>query len=337
MQWTLSDEQRDYQAALRSWLTRTAAPASVRGWLDAGDTTSFGQRFEADGWAGVGIPEELGGQGGGLVELAITAEELGRVSAPSAGWLAGVLTAPVGGGVLALPAEAVPHLVAPCTGGNPVARVPRVLAGDVATSFLRPTVVDGMTALRRVAAAHVETIPRHLLDRSRSAADVTFADAPTEHVECPDVTAYLLQASARAAVLVAADALGASQQMLDLCVAYAGHRTAFGVTIGSFQAVKHAAAEMLVDVEAARSAVYYAAASVEAQLVDHLLHAAATKAQVTARAARAADVALTLHGAIGYTWEHDLQLSYQRARLDAVLAGTPEQWNEVVADGLALV
>ena len=66
------------------------------------------------------------------------------------------------------------------------------------------------------------------------------------------------------------------------------------------------------------------------------MHAAAAKSQVTSTAAHAADDALTLHGAIGFTWEHDLQLFYKRARLDAVLGGSPDAWADVVAEGLAL-
>jgi alkylation response protein AidB-like acyl-CoA dehydrogenase len=128
--------------------------------------------------------------------------------------------------------------------------------------------------------------------------------------------------------------------MLDLAVEYAGQRHQFGVPIGSFQAVKHAAATMLVGIEAARSIVYFAAASVDAPAdrrdPQWLLHAAAAKAQVTAEAARAADSALTLHGAVGYTWEHDLQLSYKRAKLDEALFGAPEAWNRLIADGLSL-
>ena len=107
--------------------------------------------------------------------------------------------------------------------------------------------------------------------------------------------------------------------------------------IGSFQAVKHAAASMLVEVEAARSAVYFAAASVDAGGPQSALHAAAVKAQVTAAGARVADSALTLHGAIGYTWEHDLHLFYKRAKLDEYLYGAPAAWNERIADGLRLI
>jgi alkylation response protein AidB-like acyl-CoA dehydrogenase len=98
--------------------------------------------------------------------------------------------------------------------------------------------------------------------------------------------------------------------------------------------VKHAAAQMLVQVESARSIVYLAAASVQAGHPDAHLHAAAAKAQVTAEAA---DTALTLHGAIGYTWEYDLQLYYKRAKLDRVLYGAPSAWNERLAAALDLV
>src|SRR5262249_10252426 len=147
----------------------------------------------------------------------------------------------------------------------------------------------------------------------------------------------LAGAAARAGVLVAADALGASARMLELAVEYGKQRHQFGRPIGSFQAVKHAAATMLVDVEAARSVVYFAAASVAGGDAAARLHAAAAKAQVTAAGARDADSALTLHGAIGYTWEHDLHLYYKRAKLDEQLCGNPDAWNELIADGLALV
>ena len=212
--------------------------------------------------------------------------------------------------------------------------MPRVLADDTTTWF----VVPGERELRLVEASGpgVTRTRRKLLDRSRSVADVTLDRAPSRRLGVPDPGEVLLQAPARAAVLVAADALGASAKMLDLAVAYSRQRHQFGVPIGSFQAVKHAAATMLVGVEAARSAVYFAAASVDAGGPEALLHAAAVKAQVTGEGSRAADSALTLHGAIGYTWEYDLQLFYKRARLDEKLAGSPEWWNERIADGRAL-
>ena len=144
--------------------------------------------------------------------------------------------------------------------------------------------------------------------------------------------------AARSAVLTAADSLGAATRMLELSVTYSKQRHQFGVPIGSFQAVQHAAATILVDVEAARSAVYYAADSVDAGAPDADLHSPRrSKAQVTDSAVRAADSALTLHGAIGYTWEHDLHLFYKRSTLNQALFGTPKQWNDVIADRLELV
>jgi alkylation response protein AidB-like acyl-CoA dehydrogenase len=355
VEWKLSAEQDAYQEAFRDWLSGIAPPQAVRHWLDEADATAFESRFVADGWAGVGLPERLGGQGGGLIELALTAEELARTAAPSAAWLATVLAVPalaeqagLGEAALAgqtaaflVPAEIVPDQATPLTAdaaGVLTGAVPRVLAGDCAAWFVVPAGKGDARELRLVdaSAAGVSRTRRHLLDRSRSAADVTLDRVPSARLTA-DGAAVLRRASARAAVLVAADSLGAAERMLDLSVQYSRQRRQFGVPIGSFQAVKHAAATIEVGIEAARSAVHFAAASVDAGDPQSRLHAAAVKAQVTAEGARAADSALTMHGAIGYTWEYDLHLFYKRAMLDRELCGAPWAWNELIADGLALV
>ena len=355
MLWKLTDEQEAYQEALHGWLSSVADPAQVREWLDKGDLATFEERFVADGLAGVGFPEELGGQGAGMVELALTAEHLGRSAAPSAAWLATVLAAPALEGrpdlaeaalagrpvTLGVPADVMPD-AAPVLDiddeGRVSGSVPRVLGADLATHLLVVVDQGGSRELRLVATdcEGFGAAPHPLLDRSRSVADVRLWSAASERLDL-DVDAFLEEAAARAAVLVAADSLGATHRMLDLAVEYSLQRRQFGVLIGSFQAVKHAAATILVGVEAARSLVYYAAASVEAGDDQRLLHAAAAKAQVTAEGTRAADSALTMHGAIGYTWEHDLHLFYKRARLDEHLFGTPASWNERIADHLELV
>jgi alkylation response protein AidB-like acyl-CoA dehydrogenase len=314
--WPVSEEQESYREALRGWLADVAPPGTVRAWLDAGDATEFERRFAGGGWAGVGLPENLGGQGGGLTELALTAEELARAAAPSAAWLATVLAAPALAGR--------PGLVAAALGGETAALL---IPAEAVPDCVPGLAVDGSGAV-------TGSVPR-VLDRTRSAADVVLDRAGSQPLPA-DADALLRDASARAAVLVAADSLGAAGRMLDLAVQYSTQRHQFGVPIGSFQAVKHAAATILVGVEAARSAVYFAAASVDAGDPQALLHAAAAKAQVTADGARAADGALTMHGAIGYTWEHDLQLFYKRAKLDEQLYGPPAAWNDLIADGLAL-
>ncbi len=354
MDWKLSAEQEAYQEAFRGWLSDIAPPPAVRRWLDEADASDFESRFAAGGWAGVGLPEDVGGQGGGLIELALTAEELARTAVPSSAWLTSVLAVPALGGqpgladaVLAgetaaflASAEAVPDQAAPLTtdvDGTLAGTVPRVLAGDSAAWFVVPVGPGVAQELRLVdgSVPGVSRTRRHLLDRSRSAADVTLDRVPSVRLAA-DAAAVLTQASSRAAVLVAADSLGATERMLDLAVEYSKQRRQFGVPVGSFQAVKHAAAAIEVGVEAARSAVYFAAASVDAGESQSMLHAAAVKAQVTAQGARAAESALTMHGAIGYTWEYDLQLFFKRARLDRELYGTPAAWNERIADGLAL-
>ncbi|SNQ47719.1 Acyl-CoA dehydrogenase [Frankia canadensis] len=359
MQWSLSEEQTAYRKALRDWLGDVAPPDVARSWLDAGDPATFTTRLRADGWSGVGVPEDVGGQGGGMVELALTAEELARHAVPSAAWLATMVILPVlaarpevlegavhgTGATLAVNAESIvseaPALTADAQ-GRVSGAVPRVLAAGEVGALVVPVAADEGLALFLVdpAGPGVRITPRSLLDRSRSVADVAFDCAPCTPLADPaDVRdqggtrpeELLADAAARAAVLVAADSLGTSERMLDMAVEYSLQRHQFGVPIGSFQAVKHAAATILVGSEAARSVVYFAAASVQGGDPWALAHAAAAKAQVTAEGARAADSALTMHGAIGYTWEHDLHLFYKRAKLDEFLYGSPTAWNEVLA------
>ncbi len=353
MRWQLSEEQEAYRQSFGAWLADVAPREAMRRWLGDGDAAEFAGRLVRDGWAGVGVPEALGGQGGGLVELALTAELLAGASAPSATWLATALAVPALGSAtdvaafegehvaLLCPADAIPGAGPRLTidrEGLLHGAVPRVLAGDLAARFV--AVVDGPDGSPRLrlasAGAGVRAQTRRLLDRSRSVADVVIEGAPSEPLDV-DAREFLAGCAARAAVLVAADSLGAMARMLDLAVGYSKQRHQFGVPIGSFQAVKHAAATILVEVEAARSAVYFAAASVDGGGPQSALHAAAVKAQVTAAGVRVADSALTLHGAIGYTWEHDLHLFYKRAKLDEYLYGGPTTWNERIAEGLNLV
>ncbi|HEY2195130.1 MAG TPA: acyl-CoA dehydrogenase family protein [Actinomycetospora sp.] len=355
MRWELSEEQADYRTVLGEWLGERCDAETLRAWLDAGDHATFEDRFVGEGWFAVGSSEELGGEGGGLIELAITAEELGRRAAPSSAWLGSMLALPA----LAAAPEAAKALLADgtttvlaCSADAIVGPAAGVTLAEDGLSGRIPTVLGAGRARRLVVPASsehgtslvlldvdqdgVEIRDRPLTDRSRVASDVLL-DRAQGTVLGGDASEALADAALRSAVLVAADGLGVMERMLDMTVEYAGQRHQFGVPIGSFQAVKHAAAEMLVKVEAARSLVFLAAAMVEAGRQEAPLHAAAAKAQVTAAASAAADSALTLHGAIGYTWEHELQIFYKRAKLDAPLFGSPAAWNERLADSLDLV
>jgi alkylation response protein AidB-like acyl-CoA dehydrogenase len=355
MRWGLSQEQEMFRDAFGEWLADVAPAQALRRWLAAGDVTPFEERLVSDGWLGAGSPEELGGQGGGLLDLAVAAEQLGYGAAPGGSWLAAVLAVPalaarpdLAAAVLGQGEFAALAVTAgqPPDDPGPVRYAGRVLHGTVrsvlgagrARHLIVPVWREGGCELFAVDAADgaVSRRGRKLLDRSRCAADVSLSGAPGQALDV-DGGQVLADAALRAAVLVAADSLGAAARMLELAVGYSKQRTQFGVPIGAFQAVKHAAATMLVAVESSRSIAYFAAASVDDGGGDRALHAAAAKAQVTAAAQQVADAALTIHGAIGYTWEHDLQLFYKRAKLNAPLFGPPEVWNERLAAGLPLL
>jgi alkylation response protein AidB-like acyl-CoA dehydrogenase len=354
MHWELSEEQELFVTSLREWIRERAQPSVVRDWLETGDYARFERLFLEEGWAGVGFDEDIGGQGGGVLELTLTARELGRAAVPSAGWLQSAIVAPVladevdvlqatveAGEVtaLAVRADRIPAATSVHARGDQLrGRIPCVLGGARARRFVVPVRHGDATHLWLVdgAAAGVGVHPRPLLDRSRDVADLSLDDVAAHRLNV-DARAAMGEMTSRAAVLVAADALGACERMLQLAVDYSKQRQQFGQPIGSFQAVKHAAAQMLVTVESSMSIAFYAAQSVEESLVECATHAAVAKAQVSGHAADLADSALTLHGAIGYTWEHDLQLFYKRAKLDRVLFGTPAAWNERIAEALPLV
>jgi alkylation response protein AidB-like acyl-CoA dehydrogenase len=345
----LSDEQQLYATALREWLAERASPQVVRGWLDTGDTESFERKFVEEGWGAVGFDEQIGGQGGGLLELALTARELGRATAPSSAWMQSALADPAlradpelaraaieaGASVaVAMAADRIPATSGSVrvVGGRVTGSVRCVLGAARAQRFVVWVNGSGGPALMVVDrdVDGVEVRPRVLLDRSREVADVVFRDAPARRLDASAEPTWA-SITTRAAVLTAADALGAAERMLALTVEYSKQRKQFGRPIGAFQAVKHTAAQMLVTAESSFSVTFYAAASGLA------IHAAVAKAQVCGPCAELADAALTVHGAIGYTWEHDLQLYYKRAKLDRVLFGTPTAWNDRIADSLPLL
>jgi alkylation response protein AidB-like acyl-CoA dehydrogenase len=354
MHWELSDEENLYAESLRDWLASRAGSEQVRSWFDADDHRTFDDTLAEDGWAGVGFDESRGGQGGGMLELALTARELGRAAAPSGRWLARAVADAVlpdeltrsaleGGELTAVavrcdripPTGPVVHLRDDTVSGE----VPCVLAAEDAARFVVPVHIAGGQRVvlvdRDSAGVHIR--PRPLLDRSRSAADVVFDNTPARDLGVDNNEATWRRVADRAGALVAADALGAAERMLEMTVEYARQRKQFGKPIAAFQAVKHAAAQMLVTVESSYSITLLAAASLQEAGPDAALHAAAAKAQVTGHCAELADSALTVHGAIGYTWEYDLQLFYKRAKLDRALFGNPEAWNERIASMLPLV
>ena len=338
---SLSDEQEFLREAVAGVVAREASFAAVREWTEAGDVAPADLLARRQGWAGIGLGEEAGGQGGGALELAVLAEQLGRGAVPWDATLAGCLALPLlaaagdGAAELAATTAEGPGAALLVDGRRPLAAPRAELSDDLLTAAARhvlgaagatrlvvPIVAGDSVELRAVDPAEpavtVTALP--LVDRTRALAAVSLTGAPSTPLGA--VPAATLEATASlAAVVVAADALGAAARLLEMTVEYVTERRQFGVAVGSFQAVKHAAAEMLVDVEACRSAVQFAAWAVDDGAADAAIHAAIAKSHVAAASSRVADRALFLHGAIGYTWEHDLQFLFKRVKSDALLFG----------------
>jgi alkylation response protein AidB-like acyl-CoA dehydrogenase len=174
------------------------------------------------------------------------------------------------------------------------------------------------------------------LDMTRKQAVLTFSRTPGRLVGPPGAAAEIVAQAIRGGVLaLAAEQVGGAQRCLDMAVAYAKVRHQFGRAIGSFQAIKHMCADMLLEVESARSAAYRAAWAAAEGAADLPLIASLAKAYCSEAYFHVAASNIQVHGGIGFTWEHDAHLYYRRARSAEVMLGTPASHREVAA-GLML-
>ncbi len=339
----ITDDHRELAGVARSFLDGRLAAA--RALLPSASGETPAEVLPADwpklaglGWLGLHVPEEYGGEGAGLPELAVVLEELGRVVAPGPFLptvLASAVIAETGSdeqrrellpGLVDGSVSAGAGLRGVADGGSVTDDL--VLGGGLADLLL--LVVDDDVLVFDATAAEV-TVPDGL-DHTRRCARVT---APVEAARARLVGAA---ASARrlARVLTAAEAAGIATACLEMALAYAKERTQFGRTIGTFQAVKHHAANMLLDAELATAAAWDAA---RAPLADPGAELAAAIAAVRAvpAAVRNAELNIQLLGGIGFTWEHDAHLFLRRAlTLDAYVRRTGDAALDVarlVAEG----
>ena len=172
------------------------------------------------------------------------------------------------------------------------------------------------------------------MDLTRKMAAVEFSGAEAQRLGTPeDAGPVLARVRHLAAIALAAEQVGGAQRMMELTVAYAKTRIQFGRTIGSFQAVKHRCAEMAVDVEAARSAAYYAIATAAHEPTRNALAIAASIAHSYCSEAftRVAADCIQVHGGIGFTWEHPAHLYYRRAKSSELLFGSPAAHRRALA------
>ena len=317
MRATFTDEQEALAQTARELASRGLADARLT--LDGSTPPDDLTRALTDGFAGVGVPEEAGGHGGGLVDLAILFEALGRSVAPTS-FVSHVLAVQVALGA-GLPVAAL------LRGRGAVADVVRddtaVAVRDAeGASHLVVVHDDGVQIV-----APGELRPRPALDTTRPLADVALPKGS----ERTDAGTGVL----RAAALVAAELVGVGRGALERAVDYAKQREQFGQPIGRFQGVAHQLADAFVELEAAWSLVLFACWAVDDGDASAAQAVSAAKAKAAAAGLFAAERGVQVHGGIGITWEADPHLFLRRALADGSWFGAAVEHR--VAVGRALV
>jgi alkylation response protein AidB-like acyl-CoA dehydrogenase len=317
----LSDDQRDAAAAARDFFTGSVPLSAARAALDGDGVPAPGRKALADiGFLGITVPESAGGAGGSVLDLAVVAEQGGAVLAgPSlvTAARAAVLLegAPDLAASLADGSAAVAVLDGPVTGS-----APSIDAAD-ATLFLG---LDGGALV----AGEGEVTPGRPLDATRGLARVRLT---SRRVLAEDAGGLWERARQVAAVVLAAEDLGAADRAVLMAVDYAQQREAFGRVIGSYQAVKHLLVDAWVGVDQLRSLVWWAAWAADSAPEELPLASAAAKAYAAEVFERAAETAVQVHGGIGFTWEHDAHLYWRRAKTDRLLLGDATEHLDAVA------
>jgi alkylation response protein AidB-like acyl-CoA dehydrogenase len=328
MNFDFSDDQQAIKRTAKELLAERYKSERVRELAEAGryDDATWRELAEL-GWPGIFIGEEHGGQGLGTVELVILMEELGYALAPlpflsnaaaglvleSAGsdeqkerWLPGIASGEARGTVGLLKDDGEAKLVPDADSAEVI-----LLLGH-----------DGARIVER---SQAEVEPVETMDATRRYARVRGGDAgePLEGDRIPGIS--------RMAAALAAELTGIAQRALEMSVEYARDRKQFGRPIGSYQAVSHRCAQMLLETEGARSASYYAAWAADAEPETLPLAACMAKAYASDAGWRVCTSALQVHGGIGFTWEHDLHFFLKRAKVDALLYGSAREHRDSVA------
>jgi alkylation response protein AidB-like acyl-CoA dehydrogenase len=366
MDFAFSADQELLRGAARAFLDERVTPAVVRAlWGDPrGESDELWKEMARLGWLGLALPEQHGGSALGMVESAIVLEEMGRVACPGpyletvvaaralevagslaqqARWLPAIAGGAARASVALLDAELDWRPEATATraerapGGFRLTGlkqwVPWAQAADVLLVPARGPeglvlflVEPGATGLAISPASSMDPGMRWStvrLDGVRVADGARLGDAG----DAAGVLADLLR---RGAVGAAAMMLGAARRCLDMSVEYAKVREQFGQPIGSFQAIRHRCAEMLLEVENAHAATYYAAWALDAAADDAALAASVAKAYVSDAARKVCGEAIQVHGGIGFTWEYDLHLYFKRAKTLETSWGDADYHRELI-------
>lgn len=306
MNFDLDQEHLDLADAARAFLSASASPAAARAMLDEGAGVQPGRaELVKSGFATITIPESAGGGGGSVLDLAVVAEQAGRVLA--------------GPSLVSFARAAV------LLSGDP--RLADLAGGDLAVAVVDGSgpVLDAVGAEAFLASRDGALVcgpgtvtAREPIDPTRGLGDVVLGE-PT--VLAPDATDRWRRAERVGRTILAAEGLGAAGRCLELGVEYAKQRHAFGRAIGSYQAVKHMLVDVYVEVEQLRSLVWWAAWAADHAPGEFPLASAAAKAASATTLEHAAEKMVQVHGGIGFTWEHDAHLYWRRSKVDRFLLG----------------
>ena len=364
MYFDLNDEQQAIKSTARDFLAARYRSERIRELVESehGFEQSDWQEMAELGWPGLALPEEWGGQGLGIVELAVLFEELGYALAPTpllSNTVTGLALAENGtdeqkerwlrplaeGQVRGTPALfdagspgslGIFTMEARADGDGIVLDGEKILVQDAATAdFLLVATRDGRRHLVEREAEGVTVTPERSIDLTRRLYSVRFdgvriAPEATLNGAQADYLPVLL----RACVAIAAESTGVAQRALEMAVEYAKDRQQFGRPIGAYQAVSHRCAQMLLETENARSAVYGAAWAADAEPESLPLAACMAKAYASDAGWRVPDAAIQVHGGIGFTWEHDLHFFLKRGRANAAMFGEAKWHRERVAEAV---
>jgi alkylation response protein AidB-like acyl-CoA dehydrogenase len=361
MQYTFTTEQREFRAVLRRFFCDTSSPAVVRRLMetDSGWDPALWRDLNTQlGLCGVHVPEAYGGMGFGFVELGIVLEEMGRalVCAPFFSSVVLATTAIINGADEAQKQAILPGLAAGDTvaalaftepngrwGLDGVEMTAHQEAGHYRLSGVKSFVIDGHTADLLIVLAHraggvgqddlslfavrgdadgLTRTPLRTLDPTRKLARLEFAGVEADLLGTPDKAAEPFSKTlAQGAAMLANEMVGGAERLRESALDYANLRVQFGRPVSAFQAMKHKQADMLVDVELAKSAAYQAAQSAADDEANLPVLASLAKASASDAYLQTAVHTIQIHGGIGFTWENDTHLWFKRAKSSEVLLG----------------
>lgn len=359
-----TDEQRELRATVRRFMAEHSAEADVRAQMateQGFDERVWNMLAKQLGVHGLAIPEEYGGQGFSWVELGIVMEEMGRVllCAPFFASIVLASTAILESGDDDAKQRLLPAIADGSTIGALILPGPEtsveamrvggawtltgkadlVLDGHVAGLIVVPAATADGVRLFTVAgsARGMRAAPRTTLDQTRKLADLTFDDVPAMPLgDAADAERVLSRTLDVALIGLALEQVGGAQSALDISVEYLKTRVQFGQPIGAFQALKHMAADVFVEVETARSAAYYAMFVLAQGSAEVPAAAALAGAFCTDAFVSTAHQMIQFHGGMGFTWEMPAHLYFKRARATQVLLGEPEVHRERLAQLIGL-